>query len=140
MLKTGNEPKQSVGGWQAALGELTFESEAADRLRAELRSAQEQAAGLQQQLHQSQQQVQAGQDDLRDARQAAADASSGTEDQHRLERQLQVTHKQGEPTFSAAAVVCHLILISSTTNPKSSKAITTWCREQTGCWFAYKWQ
>ena len=77
-------------GLQAALGELTFESEAADRLRAELRAAQEQATDLQQQLQLSQHQVQAGQDTLRDVQQAAADASRGSEQQQRVERQLQV--------------------------------------------------
>ena len=75
---------------QAALGELTFESEAAAGLRAEVRAAQKQASSLQQQLHHSQQQVQASQDALKAAQQAAVDASQGTEEQQRVERQLQV--------------------------------------------------
>ena len=75
---------------QAALGELTFESEAATGLRAELRAAQEQASSLQQQLQQSQQQVQQSEDALRDAQQAVAAASHGTGEQQRVQKQLQV--------------------------------------------------
>ena len=75
---------------QAALGELTFESEAATGLRAELRAAQEQASSLQQQLQQSHQQVQQSENALGDAQQAVAAASHGTEEQQRVQKQLQV--------------------------------------------------
>ena len=75
---------------QAALGELTFESEAADRLRGELRSANRQVAQLQQQLQESAGQLQAAEEAAAQARQLAADASHGTEEQQRSEKQLQV--------------------------------------------------
>ena len=75
---------------QAALGELTFESEAADRLRGELRSANRQVAQLQQQLQDSAGQLQAAEEAAAQARQLASDASHGTEEQQRAEKQLQV--------------------------------------------------
>ena len=75
---------------QAALGELTFESEAADRLRVELRSAQRQVADLLQQLQQSADQLQSAQEAQVQAQKLAADASHGSEEQQRAEKQLQV--------------------------------------------------
>lgn len=75
---------------QAALGELTFESEAADRLRGELRSAQRQVTDLQHQLQQSAEQVQAAQQAQAQAQQLAAEVSHGTQEQQRVEKQLQV--------------------------------------------------
>lgn len=86
---------------QAALGELTFESEAAGGLRAELRAAQQEAASLQQQVQQSQQEVQDGQAAVRAAQQAAADASQGTHQHLRLERQLQVPSCLAAHTWAA---------------------------------------
>ncbi|DBA84917.1 TPA: hypothetical protein ACH3X1_005929 [Trebouxia sp. C0004] len=74
---------------QAALGELTFESEAANRMRGEVRSAQHQVDHLQHQLQQSAQQVQSAQQAQAQAQQLAADASNGTQEQQRLEKQLQ---------------------------------------------------
>ncbi|KAL0048136.1 hypothetical protein WJX82_008657 [Trebouxia sp. C0006] len=74
---------------QAALGELTFESEAADRMRGEVRSAQRQVDDLQHQLQQSAEQVQAAQQAQAQAQQLAADASNGTQEQQRIEKQLQ---------------------------------------------------
>lgn len=75
---------------QAALGELTFESEAADRLRGELRSANRQVAQLQQQLQDSARQLQVTEEAAAEARQLASDASHGSEEQQRAEKQLQV--------------------------------------------------
>lgn len=75
---------------QAALGELTFESEAADRLRTELRSATRQVAQLEQQLRESAGQLQAAEEAAAQARQLASDASHGSEEQRTLEKQLQV--------------------------------------------------
>lgn len=74
---------------QAALGELTFESEAADRMRGEVRSAQRQVDDLQHQLQQSAEQVQSAQQAQAQAQQLAADASSSTQEQQRIEKQLQ---------------------------------------------------
>ena len=69
---------------------MTFESEAADRLRGELRSANRQMAELQQQLQESAIQLHAAEEAAAQARQLAADASHGTEEQQRAEKQLQV--------------------------------------------------
>lgn len=124
---TSSAPSTGVCGWQAALGELTFESEAADRLRAELRSAQKQAADVQQQLHQSQQQVQAGQDALRDAQQAAAEASSGTEEQQRLERHVQVTRKHA---FHSCSSLLHALTQLNSKHEANLLAIL--CHEHVG--------
>lgn len=81
---------KAESGVQAALGELTFESEAADRLRGELRSANRQVAQQQQQLHECAGQLQAAEEAAAQARQLASDASHGTEEQQRAEKQLQV--------------------------------------------------
>ena len=75
---------------QAALGELTFESEAADRLRGELRSANRQVAQLQQQLQESAGQLQTAEEAAAQARQLASDANHGSEEQQKAEKQLQV--------------------------------------------------
>lgn len=75
---------------QAALGELTFESEAADRLRSELRSATRQVAQLEQQLQEAAGQLQAAEAAAAQARQLASDASHGSEEQRTAEKLLQV--------------------------------------------------
>lgn len=88
---SSNKHAWAADAVQAALGELTFESEAADRMRGEVRSAQRQVDDLQHQLQQSAGQVQSAQQALAQARQLAADASSGTMEQQRIEKQLQVS-------------------------------------------------
>ena len=75
---------------QAALGELAFESEAADRLRSELRSATRQVAQLEQQLQDAAGKLQAAEEAAAQARQLASDASLGSEEQRTAEKQLQV--------------------------------------------------
>ncbi len=88
---SSNEHAWTAGALQAALGELTFESEAADRMRGEVRSAQRQVDDLQHQLQQSAEQVQSAQQAQAQAQQLAADASNGTQEQQRIEKQLRVS-------------------------------------------------
>ena len=88
---SSNKHAWTADALQAALGELTFESEAADRMRGEVRSAQRQVNDLQHQLQQSAQQVQSAQQAQAQAQQLAADASNGTQEQQRIEKQLQVS-------------------------------------------------
>ncbi len=60
-------------------------------MRGEVRSAQRQVDDLQHQLQQSAEQVQAAQQAQAQAQQLAADASNGTQEQQRIEKQLQVS-------------------------------------------------
>ncbi len=59
-------------------------------MRGEVRSAQRQVDDLQHQLQQSAEQVQSAQQAQAQAQQLAADASNGTQEQQRIEKQLQV--------------------------------------------------
>ena len=60
-------------------------------MRGEVRSAQRQVDDLQHQLQQSAEQVQSAQQAQVQAQQLAADASNGTQEQQRIEKQLQVS-------------------------------------------------
>ena len=90
---SSNKHAWTADALQAALGELTFESEAADRMRGEVRSAQRQVNDLQHQLQQSTEQVQSAQQAQAQAQQLAADASNGTQEQQHIEKQLQVSQQ-----------------------------------------------
>ena len=60
-------------------------------MRGEVRSAQRQVDDLQHQLQQSAEQVQSAQQAQAQAQQLASDASSSTQEQQRIEKQLQVS-------------------------------------------------
>ncbi len=87
----GRASNLRIHAWlQTALGELTFESEAAERLRGELRAAERQQGALQQQVAAAQAAAEAAQQAQRDAQADAEQARHAVQLQNDSDRQLQV--------------------------------------------------
>ena len=101
---------------QTALGELTFESEAAERLRGELRAAERQQGALQQQVTAAQAAAKAAQQAEREARAEAEEARRAVQLQSDSDRQLQVWL----PVFAAAFSCAEPLLASAAAEQPSS--------------------
>ena len=87
---------------QTALGELTFESEAAERLRGELRAAERQQGALQQQVTAAQAAAEVARQAEREARAEAEEARRALQLQSDSDRQLQVWLPVHAAAFSCA--------------------------------------
>ena len=110
---------------QTALGELTFESEAAERLRGQLRAAERQQGALQQQVAAAQAAAEAAQQAEREARAEAERARRAVQLQSDSDRQLQVWL----PVCGAASSCAEPLLVT----PRAVQVmLTPMCKPQQG--------
>ena len=109
---------------QTALGELTFESEAAERLRGELRAAERQQGALQQQVAAAQAAAEVAQQAERDARTEATKAQRTVQLQSDSDGQLQVWLP-----ISGAAFSCAEPFLATPEQPSSCSCPRPSCRE-----------
>ena len=129
LLYSGGAYNLGLHAWlQTALGELTFESEAAERLRGELRAAERQQGALQQQVAAAQAAAEAAQQAERAARAEAEEARRTVQLQSDSDRQLQVR----PPVFGAASSFAEPLLVTPE-QPSSCSGPQTSCRRGRQC-------